>query len=174
MSLDAFRGDLDRQPRSSGPKADRGSEHCAQAVVLPGSVEAPSLARRFAERWTCRLHGGLALSAVKLAVSEMTTQAVRSGDGPVVVALSCRTGEVAASVTYESDRLHFERRLRLADDVTAWIIEGISRATGTDIADGKQRLWCTIPTGVPALPAPRRPFSGGQDRRLGDPWHPRR
>ena len=46
----------------------------------------------------------------------------------------------------------------MGDEVAARIIEGISRASGNDVVDGRQRMWCTIPTGfVPvSSPLPQR------------------
>ena len=156
MLLSAFRMNLDRVSVSRTGGLDP-TEHTKHAALPHTSLEAPSEACRYAKKWVCLQHGANAISAVQLAVNEMVTQAVRSNAGTVLVGVSCRTTVLAVSVIYdEAEALRDDERLRLADDMAARIIEGVSRAAGIDVVDGKQRLWCTIPTGVPAGPSPRR------------------
>ena len=128
-------------------------EHVSETTVLAGSVLAAGRARGFVEKVLCPLHARSALSAVTLAASEMATQAVLGGRGPMTVTLSCQATAVTLSVTYTTDTATYDARLRMADEVAARIIEGISRASGNDVVDGRQRMWCTIPTGFVQVPA---------------------
>jgi hypothetical protein len=122
--------------------------------VLAGSVLAAGRARQFVGQVLCAHHARATLSAVTLAASEMVTQAVLSGRGPVSVTLTCQVTSVTLSVVDRTDEARYDERLRLADDVSAMIIEGISRASGNDVVEGRQRMWCTIPTGFVPVPVP--------------------
>lgn len=128
-------------------------EHVSETTVLAGSVLAAGRARSFVEEMLCPVHARSALSAVTLAASEMATQAVLGGRGPMTLTLSCQVTSVTLAVTYTTDTATYDVRLRLADEVAAKIIEGISRASGNDVVDGRQRMWCTIPTGFVPMPA---------------------
>jgi len=129
----------------------------SECTVLAGSVLAAGQARRFMTRVLCAHHAQAAHSAVTLAASELVTQAVLGGHGPVTVTLTCHVTAVTVAVSYPTDEARYDTRLRLADEVAAMIIEGISRASGRDVVDGQQRMWCTIPTGfVPVTKPPEQ------------------
>ena len=134
------------------PAPAGGLEHTSESTVLAGSVLAAGRARQFAAQVLCPHHARAAVSAVTLAASEMVTQAVLGGRGPVAVTLTCQVTTVTLSVTYRADEVRHDERLRMADDVAAMIIEGISRASGNDVLEGRQRMWCTIPTGFAPVP----------------------
>ena len=134
-----------------------GLVHMSECTVLAGSVLAAGQARRFMTRVLCAHHAQAAHSAVTLAASELVTQAVLGGHGPVTVTLTCHVTAVTVAVSYPTDEARYDTRLRLADEVAAMIIEGISRASGRDVVDGQQRMWCTIPTGfVPVTKPPEQ------------------
>ncbi len=141
---------------AASPGASGTRQHLSESVVLAGSVLAARQARQFAEEVLCPRHAASTLSAVKLAASEMATQAVLGGRGPLTVTLTCQVTAVTFSVTYASEDACYDERLILADEVAALIIQGISRASGNDVVDGRQRVWCTIPTGFVPMPAPPR------------------
>ena len=123
-----------------------------ETAVLSRSVLAAGQAREFVREHLCAEHARPALSAATLAASEMVTEAVLTGDGPITLSLACQATAVTLSVTYPTDGAEHDERLRLVDDVAARIIEGISRASGADVTDGQRRIWCTIPTGYVPVP----------------------
>ena len=124
-----------------------------ETAVLPRSVLAAGRARVFVDENLCAEHARSALSAATLAASEMVTEAVLTGDGPITLRLTCQETTVTLSVTFPTDGAEHDERLRLVDDVAARIIEGISRASGADVVEGQRRIWCTIPTGYVPMPA---------------------
>ena len=131
--------------------------HTVEAVetaVLSRSVLAAGQARGFVAENLCAEHARPALSAATLAASEMVTEAVLTGDGPISLSLTCQTTAVTLAVTFPTDGAEHDERLRLVDDVAARIIEGISRASGADLVEGQRRIWCTIPTGHVPVPTP--------------------
>ena len=80
-----------------------GGEHISETTVLARSVLAAGQARGFVEDVLCPRHARSALSAVTLAASEMATQAVLGGQGPMTVTLSCHVTSVTLAVTYTTD-----------------------------------------------------------------------
>jgi len=129
------------------------TDETVETAVLSRSVLAAGRGREFVDRNLCADHARSALSAATLAASEMVTEAVLTGDGPIILTLTCQATAVTLSVSYSTDGNQHDERLRLVDDVAARIIEGISRASGNDVADGRRRIWCTIPTGYLPVPA---------------------
>jgi hypothetical protein len=109
----------------------------------------------------CPEHAGPAESAVLLATSEMATQAALGGNGPFEIVVGCRASVVTVAVTFTTHTTLRDRRLRLADDVAARIIDAVSRESGADVVAGRQRLWCVIPTGYVEVPAPASRRSAG-------------
>lgn len=156
----AFRTDESKQP-GLGAAALAGDEHLAEAALIAPSRRAPGQARHFAERVLCPRHAQHAESAVLLATSEMATQAVLGGEGPFEVVVGCRAAVVTVTLTYTTDVLLGDRRIRMADDVAARIIRAVSRDSGVDVVAGRQRLWCVIPTGCVEVATAASSHPGG-------------
>ena len=126
----------------------------AQAsCTLERSLQAPAQARTFVAQRLCERHGLLADAAAGLVTSELVTDAVLGGGGPVAVAIECHVTFLRLSVTRSTDRPAGSSELRLADPVADMIVAGICRASGTLVADGALTMWCTFPTGF----LPRQP-----------------
>jgi hypothetical protein len=118
---------------------------------VPRSLQAPYEARRYVEANICAEHASRSLCAVRLAASEFATQAARIGEGPLTVGLNCDLTIVTLWVVFPTSVPVFGAPLALADDVAAWIIEGISLDWGTQSLRDAERLWCTVPTGYVPL-----------------------
>jgi len=118
------------------------------------SVLAPGEARDFVRTNLCREHAHRALGTVTLAASEFATQAVLGGSGPLELSLDCHQTTVTLSVRYRVSAAVTAHSQHLADELSARIIEGISRVSGAEwVNDSERRLWCTIPTGYISLAA---------------------
>jgi len=148
----AFQADHSKQPGLDAATL-AGDEHVTESALIAPSRRAPGQARHFAERVLCPQHAQHAESAVLLATSEMATQAVLGGAGPFEIVVGCRAAVVTVTLTYTGDTLLDDRRIRMADDVAARVVDGVSLASGVDVVAGRQRLWCVIPTGFVPLPS---------------------
>lgn len=149
----AFRTDHKKQAGLDAVALADGDEHVVRSALIAPSRRAPSQARRFVEQFLCTTHAQDAESALLLAASEMATQAVLGGQGPCELALGCRGTVATLALTYTTDTVLRDDRIRLADDVAARVVDGVSLASGVDVVAGRQRLWCVIATGFVPLPS---------------------
>lgn len=133
--------------------------HCdaSAADTLQRTLRAPSEARAFVDAQLCPEHGHYAVAAVRLVASEVVLHAVRSGDGPITIALECDATSVTLWVTCAMDAPEDGGRLQLGDPVSSMIVDGLCRASGTVHTQPGLTMWCTLPTGQmpPAYPALR-------------------
>jgi len=149
----AFRTDHTKRAGLDAVALADGDEHVVTSALIAPSRRAPSQARRFVEQSLCLTHARDAENALLLAASEMATQTVLGGQGPFEIALGCRATVATLALTYTTDSVLRDDRIRLADDVAARVVDGVSLASGVDVVAGRQRLWCVIPTGFVPLPS---------------------
>lgn len=135
--------------------------HCDASAegTLQRTLRAPSEARAFVDEQLCPEHGHYAVAAVRLVASEVVLHAVRSGDGPVTIALECDVTSVTLRVTCAMDAPVDGARLQLGDPVSSMIVDSICRASGAMHTQPGLMMWCTLPTGqMPsAYPDPAGP-----------------
>lgn len=149
-----FQPSTARLDRPTGVSACEASAGC----TLEPTVRAARQAREFVESALCRAHAGRALGAVKLAASEFATQGVLLGSGPARLHLACHVSHVEVTATYsvpapvDLDPTTARPALGMFDDLSARIIDSISRLSGSGPADEGWRLWCQIPTGYVRTP----------------------
>ncbi len=150
-------GRFDRRFQASRARLDRptGVNACEASAgcTLEMSVRAAKQAREFVESALCRAHAERAISAVQLAASEFATQGVLRGSGPARLHLACHVSHVEVTATYpvpapvDTDPTEARPEPRKFDDLSALIVESISRCSGSGPRDEGWRLWCQIPTG---------------------------
>jgi hypothetical protein len=136
----------------SDEAGDRGVHVDFTQITVPRSLRSPAEARRFVESKICRTHAWRALDAVRLAASELVTQAALTGDGPLTVGLNCGQTTVTVWVVFPTSVPVFGTPLTLADDVAMRVVEAVSRDWGAECLRDTERLWCTIPTGYLHVP----------------------
>lgn len=128
-------------------------------VTFSDSLTAPSEARSHVRQHGCPGHGALALDALLLITSELVTNAVRHGQPPIVLRLSCLASEVRLSVSDTGPGLPREGTRGAPDRTGARlpreggrglvIVAKTSREWGTtSLAIGKE-VWSVVPTGMP-------------------------
>ena len=83
-----------------------------QIVTLPNSELAPFEARSYVRQHACPEHATIAMDALSLITSELVTNAVRHGQPPIVLRLSCLTSQVRLSVSDTGPRLPREQGSR--------------------------------------------------------------
>lgn len=152
-----------------------------QFVTFSDSLLGPSEARRFVGQHSCPEHGTMAVDALLLITSELVTNAVRYGEPPIVLRLSCLASEVRLSVSDAGPELPREQGTRGCPGETQArlqpedgkhgslglglvIVAQTSREWGTTpLAIGKE-VWCRVSTGGPptkgAVGAPRAAADG--------------
>ena len=133
-----------------------------QSVTFADSFLAPSEARSFVRQHGCPAHGTPAMGALVLITSELVTNAVRYGQPPIVLRLSCLTSEVRLSVCDTGPDLAREQGTRVDPGPTdarlpregpyggqglgLIIVAKTSREWGTTpLAVGKE-VWSLVPT----------------------------
>ena len=133
-----------------------------QLVTLPDSDLAPFEARSYVRQHACPEHASIAMDALSLIASELVTNAVRHGQPPIVLRLSCLTSEVRLSVTDTGTRLP-RPRLPHAQGTRGGlglglvIVARVAQEWGTIPLPLGKEVWCRIPTGM--LPV-RRALEG--------------
>ncbi|HEX6878037.1 MAG TPA: ATP-binding protein [Nocardioidaceae bacterium] len=131
-------------------------------VTLSESELAPFEARSYVRQHACPEHATIALDALSLIASELVTNAVRHGQPPIVLRLSCLTSEVRLSVTDTGTRLP-RPRLPHAQGTRGGlglglvIVARVAQEWGTIPLPLGKEVWCRIPTGM--LPV-RRALEG--------------
>lgn len=152
-----------RVPEPRRTPVARAGQNTATAVCVVGAewTFAPvalsaSRAREAVGAALCAVHGERASSAVTLAASEFLAHAFRcSANGPVHLAMRCQVATVMLTATYPAETSEAGNGgLWLFDEVSTWVIQGISRSSGSGPVDGGWGLWCQIPTGF--MPGPAR------------------
>lgn len=115
-------------------------------LALPGTVEAPLLARTFVTDVLCPEHGSHAVDAARLLVSELVTHAAMYGAPPISVVVDCQVVALRLEVWDSGDSdvsaLDPDGRLRLL------LIEKIARERGVRHTEQGTLHWCTVSTGV--------------------------
>ena len=118
----------------------------AVSLALPRSPEAPGSARRFArdalEAWSATSSA----AAVDLAVSELVTNAVLHGEGPIRLKLICRYGEVVVEV-YDGSTAQPTLRQSAPSDFHGRglrLVESVSDKWGVERSRDGKVVWCSI------------------------------
>jgi anti-sigma regulatory factor (Ser/Thr protein kinase) len=81
-----------------------GPSHSSAGWPLPASAAAPHLARELIHRWACPQHHGDSGAALLL-VSELVTNAVVHGEGPIELSVRCTGNGTIIAVTDGGPRL---------------------------------------------------------------------
>jgi hypothetical protein len=128
-------------PHNEALPCDVSATHTLQSSLL-----APVEARTFVAEQICLRHDPLAIGAAALVASEVVTQAVLSGEGPITIALQCHVTTLTLSVTCSVDAPSETPELRLADPIAGMIVDKICRSSGALTTEDGLTMWCTIPT----------------------------
>lgn len=145
-------------------------------VTIPNSDLAPFEARSYVRQHACPEHATIAMDALSLITSELVTNAVRHGQPPIVLRLSCLTSQVRLSVSDKGPRLPRQQVRRGAIGDTGprlphaqgtrgglglglVIVARVAQEWGTIPLPLGKEVWCRIPTGMlPARPALEGPM----------------
>lgn len=121
------------------------------SCLLPDSLEAPALARRFMHDVLCREHGWDARGAAELVASELVTHAVLYGHPPFEITVACRLWDIR--LTVRDGRVADPEVTEPTDLLRVTLLEKIARNGGTEVTPTGKARWYDIPTGL--VPGPR-------------------
>jgi anti-sigma regulatory factor (Ser/Thr protein kinase) len=126
--------------------------HTGLDVELPRTVRAPAVARE-AMRELCRdLIEGDMLTDAELLVSELVTNALRHGDGRIVLRGGLDADKLMVEVIDEGGGFEHELRRRDFDDVGGWglgLVEDLASRWG--VHEGTTHVWFELERPGPRL-----------------------
>jgi anti-sigma regulatory factor (Ser/Thr protein kinase) len=126
--------------------------HTGLDVELPRTVRAPAVARE-AMRELCRdLIEGDMLTDAELLVSELVTNALRHGDGRIVLRGALDADKLMVEVIDEGGGFEHELRRRDFDDVGGWglgLVEDLASRWG--VHEGTTHVWFELERPGPRL-----------------------
>ena len=134
-----------------------GPTRAAARCLLPVTPAAPHLAREFVRTWACPDHLGDSQEAILL-VSELVTNALVHGEGPIELTVSCAKDRAVIAVTDGGARLPvIPAKAPVADAVAGrglWMLVSLADDWGVRVDADTKTMWFAMANQPPVHTVP--------------------